>query len=308
MAILIEKPGVLTTVQDLGRPHLRARGFPSGGAVDTLSLRCANLHAGNAESAAALECALVGPVLRFTHETHLAIAGARVAGLPHCRRFRVGPRESLNLSSFAAGAYAYVAIAGGINVPEILGGRGTDVRLGFGGLAGRALRAGDRLSAKETEPTDAHAEVPTQPLVSLDPESPIRILDGRDADLVSPSWVAHPFAVSAKSDRVGVRLTGLHLESRGRGDAVSCAVFPGTIQLPGDGVPIVLLADAQTLGGYPQVAHVIRADLPRLAQRRPGMTIRFERVTLDRAHALARRHERDLATLRYGLTLARENA
>lgn len=330
--IVIDKPGQLTTVQDFGRPALRRAGFPTGGAVDRVALRLANLLVGNAENTAALECALVGPVLRFTHDIDIAITGAHASGLPHRQRFRVHAGERVNLSRLDAGAYAYVAIAGGIDVPEVLGSRSTDVRLHFGGYNGRMLRTGDELTVLNasngsvTDPTrfqrpsDFSRHVPastgssSRPRTDISPIGPktadlhdrppgtaIRILPAPDADRLPIDWPLAPFTISSKSDRVGVRLDGPQFTITTHPTAASGPVFPGTIQLPPDGVPIVLLADAQTLGGYPQIGHVISVDLPRLAQTRPGHAVRFEPVTLDEAHRLARRQERAFAFLRYGL-------
>ena len=335
-SVVIDKPGQLTTVQDLGRPALRRAGFPTGGAVDRVALRVANLLVGNADDAAALECALVGPIFHFPDDATVAMAGARAAGVPHRQRFRVRAGERLNLSRLVEGAYAYIAIAGGLDVPDVLGSRSTDVRLGFGGHHGRALRAGDAVSirvARRDPDVDAAAglrrgdfsrhatvhngrftttttdpyETPLRlgPRVSdlhdRSPDAPIRVLDGLDSARTTSDWTTSPFTVSSMSDRVGVRLSGAQIAIQSDPNAASGPVFPGTVQLPPDGVPIALLADAQTLGGYPQVGHVIGVDLPRVAQLRPGQAVRFERVDLAEAHRLARRQARAFAFLRYGL-------
>jgi antagonist of KipI len=304
MAVIVEHPGTLTTIQDLGRLALRSSGFPSGGAVDTLALRIANLLVGNDENAAALECALVGPRLRFSSDSIVAIAGAQVDELPHFQSFVVRAGQRLDLARLKRETYAYLAISGGIDMPVIMGSRSTDVRLGFGGFHGRALRAGDQLGIGQRATYGTTAGVHVNFASWYDASQPIRVVDGKDTALFDRDWTDHDFRVSAKSDRAGIRLDGTRLEySKPPADAPSSAVFPGTIQLPGDGSPIVLLADAQTLGGYPQIAHVIRVDLPRMAQFRPGATVRFRRVSIDEAHRLAIQCERQIALLRYRLSL-----
>lgn len=297
----------MTTLQDLGRPALRAAGFPTGGAMDPLAARVANILVGNDDTAALLECALVGPRLKFQSPATVAITGARAQGAEYATAFQLAPGQMLDLSTLTHGAYAYLAISGGgVLVPQVLSSRATDLRLKFGGLAGRSLRAGDELptgqaTSPNTPPADLASWYATHP--------PMRIIDGPEASLVSPARLAQPFTISPKSDRTGLRLAGPKLESTPRPDAPSAPVFPGTIQLPGDGHPIVLMADAQTLGGYPRIAHVISVDLPRLAQLRPGQPVHFTRVTLDQAHHLARQRERELGFLRYAISrIIRPNA
>ncbi|MGC4032352.1 MAG: biotin-dependent carboxyltransferase family protein [Tepidisphaeraceae bacterium] len=303
--IVVESPGLLTTVQDLGRPMLRANGLPPGGAADTLSLRIANLIVGNPENAAALECALVGPMLRFKRAAVVAVCGARVAGIASNSLLRVPAGGRLSLGRIERGVYAYVAVAGGIDVPEVLGSRATDVRLGFGGHHGRKLAKGDTLPVGVKRATPAFGLTVSAGSVFEDVPV-IRIVDGRDSARVADDWTKRAYAVSSKSDRVGIRLDGEALAITSEAAAQSSAVFPGTIQLPGDGRPIILAADAQTLGGYPQIGHVIRADLPRLVQICPGSAVRFGRVSLEEAHAALRRQEKELALLRTGIRLRTE--
>lgn len=297
----ILQPGMLSTVQDLGRPHLRQSGLPTGGAMDAPALRIANLLVGNPENTAAIECALVGPVIEFQKSAVVAIAGARVDGVPYCERFRMKAKSRLDLTRFVAGAYAYVAVAGGVDVPTVLGGHGTDVKLKFGGHHGRPLRAGDVLPIGKTATSKSETPLRVSPITDPLAPGPIRFVDGKDAGAVAHDWCDATFTVSSQSDRMGVRLDGPAMNATAPAAAASAVVLPGTIQLPPDGRPIAVLADAQTLGGYPQIAHVITADLPRLAQIRPGQTVRFERVSLADAHQLLRQQTRQLALLRQGI-------
>jgi KipI family sensor histidine kinase inhibitor len=298
----IVRPGVFTTIQDLGRPGHRAHGVPRGGAMDPFALRVANLLVGNTEAAAAIEFTLVGPELLFVREAHVAIAGVEVEGLPVGRPFALRAGDTLDLRRFMRGTRGYLAVAGGIDVPLVLGSRGTDVRGGFGGHAGRVLQAGDHLCAPVAHVTlGGHWHIDPRIFPDSAPPVELRVVSGTHAGEFGPEWTAQVFKVSPQSDRMGVRLNGNPLVRRTGRELLSAPVAPGTVQVPADGQPIVLLADAQTIGGYPRLAHVITADLGRAAQLAPGDTVRFTPVSLDEArhHARAREHTLDL--LRAGL-------
>jgi biotin-dependent carboxylase-like uncharacterized protein len=295
-AIEILDPGLLTTVQDAGRRGFRRLGVSWAGALDAPALRAANLLLGNDAEAAALECTLVGPTLRFLATTHFALSGADLGAVlqredlgawPVPTGARVLARAG-NLLRFIArrsGCRAYLALAGGIAVPPVLGSRSTDLGAGFGGYAGRALRAGDRLAVG---PTPRRAPLPREDpgVRAAAPTDPPRVrvvLGPQHEHLDSASltrFLAEPYAVSAASDRVGFRLAGPRLNHCCAAEIVSDGMAPGSIQVPPDGQPIVMLADGPTTGGYPKVATVVSADLPRLAQLVPGVdTLRFEAVS-----------------------------
>ena len=301
-AVEIVRPGMFSTVQDLGRPGHRALGVPLGGAADSFALRLANLLVGNAEDAAALEFTLVGPVLRFLRDALVAIAGAEVVGVASWLPFVVRAGSVLDLSRLGAGCRGYFAIAGGIDVAPVLGSRGTFVRGGFGGFSGRLLQAGDRLPVPEVsrDPGD-HWRIDPRVVPELARPATLRVVAGTHAEEFDAAWTMHEFKVTAQSDRMGVRLSGAALRRATAGELLSAPVTPGTVQVPPDGQPIVLLADAQTIGGYPRLAHVIAVDLPRAAQLRPGDAVRFTPVSLDEARRLAHAQERALVLLRAGL-------
>lgn len=303
MEMKVIRGGMLTTVQDLERPGLRAAGVPSGGAMDGWALRLANLLVGNAEQAAGLEMTLVGPQIEFTKNAVIAVAGM-MAGAPEpWRPHRVRAGERLSLGRLMNGCRAYLAVAGGIDVPEVLGGRGTDLRAGWGGWQGRALKEGDVL------PVGLAGVAPLVGNWRLDPEvyptqanQPVlRFLPGAQADEFSPDWSRGEFVVQPQSDRMGLRFKGPMLTRNSKKELISTAVMPGTVQVPPDGQPIVLGVDAQTIGGYPQLAHVISVDLSVLAQLRPGDPVHFQEVSLAEAHRLLRAREEMMAILREGL-------
>jgi antagonist of KipI len=277
--------------------------------VDSLALRLANLVVGNPEGAPALECSLSGPVLVFEEETWIGLAGATVRGLEALRPLHVGAGEVIDLREVHHGARAYLAVAGGLDVPLVLGSASTHVPSRLGGVDGRALRAGDRLrvrsGGRRPRATGPHWWVAP----SLGREGPepgvVRFLPGPQAELFHPdalrAWTETPFRVTDRWDRMGLRLAGPELARRDGCDLVSEGVAEGTVQVPPDGRPILLLADRQTLGGYAKLATVVTVDLPAVAQARPGDRLRFVPVTLPMAHDLLRRRENALAALRVGL-------
>lgn len=286
-------PGLLSTLQDLGRDGWRHLGVARAGALDPDAARLGNRLVGNAPEAAVLELTLHGPTLRFDAPIRIALTGRCVAArfdgiaLPMGRPIDL-PAGSLSLGAVRDGARAWLAIDGGFAATPVLGSRSTDLRGGFGGHDGRALRAGDRLALV---PGSMFAiQAPRIPGWWADPEfddhrdAPVRYMPCADA--AAAALARQAWQVSAASNRQGLRLHGAPLASE-RAGSLSEPVAPGTLQLPPDGQPIVLLADAQTVGGYPRLGHVIAADLPRLAQLPPHATLRFQACTAAQAQAAA---------------------
>ena len=302
MEMTITRAGMLTTVQDLGRAGFRAAGVPSGGAMDALALRVANLLVGNQENAAALEVTLVGPELIFSKDSVIAVTGAEFPGVPAWQPLKVKAGEPVKLGASVKGCRGYLAVAGGLEIAAVLGGRGTDLRGGFGGFEGRALRDGDVLRVNPAERSvEAHWRIDERILPEYSAAPIVRVLRGAHAEEFGGSWLGVEFKVTPQSDRMGLRLAGPALVRTDGAELPSSAVTPGTVQVPPDGRPIVLMADAQTIGGYPQLAHVISVDLPLMAQLRPGDTVKFQAVSLDEAHQLVLARDYALALLREGL-------
>ena len=301
--LAVLRPGFLTTVQDAGRWGYQDRGVSVSGPMDSAAHRLANVIVGNPPGAATLEATLVGPDLRFEQDTVIAIGGAdlhaivdgseipRDAPVP-CRAgsvLRFGGRRS--------GTRAYVAVDGGIVVPPVLGSRATHLLSGLGGIEGRAARAGDRIPIGEPAHAAGGADAKVRLhrmhhdlIATVNGGARLRILPGPQADYFLPDALDRlqraRFVVSPQSDRVGYRLTGgLALTRVADVEMMSDVAFPGAVQVPPSGKPILLMADRQTTGGYPQVAIVISADLPRAAQLAPGDWVEFEACT--RAEAIA---------------------
>jgi antagonist of KipI len=303
MEIKVVHGGMLSTIQDLGRPGLRAMGVPVGGAMDGFAMRVANLLVGNAEDAAGLEMTMVGAELEFLEDAVVAVTGAAGGELEPWRPHRLRAGTRLRWGRLDAGCRLYLAVAGGFDVPVTLGGRGTYLRGGWGGGQGRALRAGDVITVARPANTlsveNWRLDPRIMPAYAASPT--LRVVQGAQGGEFDREWWRGEYAVLRQSDRMGIRLQGAPLVRAVSGDLISSAVAPGAVQVPPDGQPIVLAADAQTIGGYPLVAHVISADLPLLAQLRPGDQVRFIEVTLTEAHRLTLAREHALAILRQGL-------
>lgn len=294
MSLRVRKPGLFTTLQDLGRPGLGRWGVSPCGAMDPLALTLANLLVGNRAEAAALEVTALGPELLFEVEAVFALTGAELgatldgAPLSLGRAQRAQAGQTLRFGARVHGARAYLAVAGGLgrSARSFQGSVATDAGASLGGLEGRPLREGDVLLLEPQPPFQARAvreggERWYQPpdVVRFIPEPGPRV-----PEETRERFEASMFRVSSRSNRVGYRLEGPALPSAsGGGLQLSEPVAPGTIQLPPDGQPIVLMADRQTTGGYPRLGHVIRADVPRLAQRWLGERLSFRAVTLVEA-------------------------
>ncbi len=300
------KAGALTTVQDLGRTGFQHLGVSVGGAMDQRAARVANLLLGNPPDAPLLEAIGTGPELKFLKNTWIAVTGAEVGGVARLRPLRVEAGQVVSLAQLVRGACVYLAIQGGFDVARVLGGAGTLVRAGLGGLNGRALQVGDRLAARagglETR-TDwsASAEFSTAPAG----EVTVRFVRGLQwawfAAESRRAFLTTPFRVTPRSDRMGLRLEGVALRLDEAHEMASEGVGFGSVQVPSDGNPIVLMADRQTIGGYPKVGHVISVDLPLLAQARAGDSVRFAEVNVAEAQSLYLKQEQDLAWLAVGL-------
>jgi biotin-dependent carboxylase-like uncharacterized protein len=308
VALEVVAPGLATSIQDLGRPGFQAIGVPVSGALDGAALRLANALVGNPPAAAALEILYSGPCLRVIADSvrmALAGSGARLvvgddatAAVPAWRSLRLAQGDLVAVIVGRDAACCYLAIEGGIAVPQVLGSASTYARAGLGGFRGRPLRAGDRLPlACATAPERGELHLPDPPPAAA--QAPIRVVLGPQRERFTAAAIATLLAaeyrISASADRMGMRLDGPRLAHAGVWDIVSDGIATGAIQVPGSGQPIVLLADHQTTGGYPKIATVVSADLPVVGRRRPGDAIRFAAVSVEAAEALAREAERGLA-------------
>jgi biotin-dependent carboxylase-like uncharacterized protein len=304
-ALRVITPGLLTTVQDLGRTGYQHLGVAVSGALDTVSLRAANALVGNAAGTGALEVAYMGPTFVVDADSaRLAFAGANaeIEILPNenaaigtriesMRTIRLRRGQAVRINSLADAAVLYVAVEGGFKIEPALGSVSTYIRGGIGGWHGRALIAGDRLPLCRNTAVD-RAESRIRGL-DLNPPARFRAILGPQSDYFSKEAIDRLFeskySVCAGSDRMGMRLEGSKLDHVRGFNIISDGIAPGSIQVPGNGQPIVLLADRQTTGGYPKIATVISADLPALGRTPIGRKIAFEQVSIEVAQDLRRK-------------------
>ena len=305
-ALHVIKPGLLTTVQDLGRYGHQAFGVPVAGPMDMFSHRLANQLVGNDADAATLEITLIGPELICECDTTLAVSGAHFEvtceerQMPMSASFGVRAGQRIKFGRILQGARAYLAVAGGVKTPLVLGSRATHLVSRMGGFEGRPLLAGDRIPIAANAGLRTHRKAPGLTLPT-NGRALLRVVPGpqdhwfeRDA-LKTIAGVS--FRISPSSNRMGYRLQGPPLRRVHEGELISEPVGPGAIQVPAAGEPILLMADRQTAGGYPKIGHVISADLPLAGQLAPGDFIEF--VLCSRQEAVAALIARERQLLRY---------
>ncbi|HEY7650271.1 MAG TPA: biotin-dependent carboxyltransferase family protein [Methylomirabilota bacterium] len=295
--IRVLEPGAQSTVQDLGRPGQLRYGIPPSGPIDEWAFIAANRLVGNTDGAAGLECTVLGPRLEVGEACAVAVTGAdmpiSVNGheAPAWTTLPLRGGDVLKLGPARTGVRAYVAVSGGIDVPQVLGSRSTYLRGRLGGLEGRALRKDDVLRlfpatmppVRDT-PRDARPDLAAEPEISvvLGPQ------DDRFAREGIEALLAGPYEMLPQSDRMGARMRGPRIQHTRGHDIISDGIALGSIQVPGDGQPIALLVDRQSTGGYTKVATVCSIDIGRLGQVKPGHRLRFRAVTLAEAHRALR--------------------
>jgi len=328
VSVRVLKPGLLTTLQDRGREGWAMLGVSRAGAMDDVALRLANALVGNAENAPVLEITLIGPRLRFDTPARIALTGAEFA--PHVGDVEIGmwrlvdvaAGSVLDVGTARGGARAYLAVGGGFVVEPVLGSASVDVNARLGPFGGRPLHEGDELVVQDAAVAHGTGSSPQsdersltsnrqvrianwsldpRPWFDADTSHPIRLLRGAHFDALDETSRAAlfgaEFRIATDSNRVGFRLDGARLTVAAPLELVSEPAAFGTLQLPQGGQPIVLMAEHPTIGGYPRIGQVAAADLPRLAQRRPGDPLRFAEIDLDAAQTRYLEREHELARL-----------
>jgi antagonist of KipI len=330
MCVEVLKPGLSTTVQDMGRFGYQQHGVIVSGAMDTLALRIANRLVGNHENEAALEITLLGPRLKFHEDKLIAICGGDFSPLidgelvPSWRPVWVRKESVLEFGHAKKGCRAYVTFAGGFDVPKVLGSRSTYLRAEIGGYKGRSLKKGDHLSTKRPKATSLELgrllakNSDSKTFVAADwyigenilpsyEDTTVRVIRGPQFNQFTResrrNFFEQEFQITPQSDRMGYRLAGPMVELEQPLELLSEAVTAGTIQVPSDGQPIILMADRQTTGGYPKIGFIASVDLPILAQRKPGEKLRFKEITLKEAQQAMINGERMLKTVTHGIEL-----
>ncbi len=300
MSIKIIIPGALSTVQDAGRYGYQAMGFSPSGAADQRALRQANRLVGNDTGEAVIEMTLLGMTVQFSRRCLIAITGADMTpyqnGKPveAYQTLEVEAGDYLSMGAAKNGCRAYLAVSGGFDLPRVMGSLSTNLKCGIGGFCGRKLKSGDIIPLK-----DRREELPETRLKLERPQYPDEIIlrfvwgpqDDMFDDEAKRSFISSPYRVQPASDRMGLRLEGQALKAVGGVDIISDGIALGSVQIPANGQPIVLLADHQTTGGYVKIGTVISSDIPAAAQAIPGNILRFEPVTVEQAQKIAAEDE-----------------
>ncbi|MCI1580353.1 MAG: biotin-dependent carboxyltransferase family protein [Clostridium beijerinckii] len=323
-------PGLQSTIQDLGRHGYQKYGVIVSGAMDAYAMRLANIAVGNNENEGVLEITMIGPSLELEKGTLISITGGNISPTINGKKIPMGRpvylKEDcvLNFGACIAGCRSYLAIAGGFDVPEVMESKSTYLRAQFGGFNGRALKKGDILNIgaksvvaikiieKLQEITKKGEFVATswymgESTVENANSTIIRVFKDRQFDNISDESINKffnsEFNVDNKSDRMGYRLCGEKIELKERLEMISEEVSVGTIQIPPDGNPIILLADRQTTGGYPKIAHVVSVDIQKIVQLKPNSKIKFKQITLKEAERLYFEREKYIDELKKAIRL-----
>lgn len=309
MGIRVIKPGMLTTVQDMGRSGYQSQGFSVAGVMDVRSFKIANLLLDNPENEAVLEFTLIGPTLEFTSATIIAITGGDFQPMmngnpvPMYTAVYVNKGDVLKFGSARSGSRGYIAFSSYLSIPVVMGSRCTNLKSGIGGFKGRKLKTGDYINfrikrrylkyflSRHLEPEDFSKEEATLRVV-MGPQDNLFAKQGID------TFLNEEFSVTNEFDRMGCRMEGPFIASKNGSDIISDGIALGSVQVPSHGKPIVLLMDRQTTGGYAKIATVISVDIPKLVQRKTDHKIRFKAVTVEEAQALMFLEEEELNAMR----------
>ena len=305
-AIQVQSPGLLTTVQDLGREGFGPLGVSPSGAADPLSLQIGNQLVGNPENAAGLEMTLLGGTFLFPQAATIALTGSDFgsaldgAPLALWKSTEVSPGQILRVGPTRSGARCYLSVHGGIIVKQFLGSASTHLLSGLGGYQGRALRKGDALHVGREITSFRQKTIAARALEQLAPRKVLRVTPGPQSEWFPQSslrtFYESTYRVAEESNRMGLRLEGHSIARESSGEMITEGVSLGAIQITASGLPIILFVEQQTTGGYPKIANVISADLHSLGQLRPRDEIRFERVSWDAARTLLLEQEQLLAS------------
>ncbi len=293
MSFKVHKGGLLTTVQDGGRRGYQSVGMPVAGCIDMHSFQIANMLVGNDLNEAVLECTVIGPTLEFLSDAVVAITGADLMPLlnekpmPMYRAVQIKAGDEISMRMIKSGCRAYIAFAGGMDIPEVMGSKSTYYKAGIGGYEGRRLGNGDEIKLKEPNKV-----LPNMEKRFIEPQifgtsAKVRVLMGPQDDYFTDKGVAtflsEEYTVTDKFDRMGVRTTGPKIEHKTDANILSDGISFGAIQVPDSGEPIIMLSDRQTVGGYTKIATIINVDMPLVAQLKVGDRISFEKTDIETA-------------------------
>ena len=310
--IKIIKGGFLTTIQDKGRWGYQKFGMPVAGAMDDFSMRVANILVDNDEYSAVLESTLLGPTIEFLCEDIIGITGAnmnpQINGKPVLMwtSIFVSKGDILSFKGATSGLRTYISSSKGFQVPLVNNSKSTYVKSGIGGYKGRKLLDGDMVPLGNRILSQYGSYINPKDIPQFKKEANIRVVMGPQDDYFPQdsieTFLNNPYKITTESDRMGYRLEGLAIKHKKSPDIISDGIVFGSIQVPGQGQPIILMADRQTAGGYTKIGTVISPDLPTLAQMGPGSLIYFKKVEIDEAHRIYREYEEKIKDIRTNIT------
>lgn len=309
--ITVISSGPLSTIQDEGRFGSMSTGFSPNGAMDSYSMKLANILVGNAPGDGVIEMTLMGMTLQFDCTAVIALTGADMGPDINGRAINmytaveVHAGDILTLQMARNGMRTYLAVAQGFDIPQVMGSMSTNLKCALGGFQGRKLQSGDEIPLRHSLPLSLIGERSLPPENNYGPTISVRVIPGPQADYFTDkgiqTFLSCEYTVSHTSDRMGVRLEGDKVESKNGVDILSDGIATGSVQIPASGTPIIMMADRQTTGGYAKIATVISADLKKIAQARPGTKILFLAVSEKEALRLKKKEARKLKFLQYKL-------
>jgi len=299
--VKVVDPGIYTTIQDIGRYHYQKSGIPVNGAMDAFSCKVANILVGNSEDEACFEATLVGPELQFDSDMYIAVTGADISPNLNGKEIemwvalKVSRGDILSFGTVKSGCRCYISVSGGLDVPVVMGSRSTYVRGKIGGYEGRILKAGDQINTGQKVGKCAIlVKLPENFIPIYKNEITVRVIPGPQDDYFTKegikTFISFEYCVTNEADRMGYRLDGPKITHINGADIVSDGITIGSIQIPGNGLPIIMMADRQTTGGYTKIATIITPDIDHVAQLKPGDKIRFKPITIEEAYEVYRQY------------------
>jgi antagonist of KipI len=315
----ILKPGMYTTIQDEGRYNYQKSGMSVAGAMDQFSLRVANILVGNSDGEACLEATFMGPEIEFQGEAMIAVTGANI--VPKINNMdidmwcgiKVSDGDVLSFGTVKSGCRSYISIASGIDVPVVMGSKSTYVKGKVGGIDGRTLKTGDeiKIESSEGEKFTGSVNLPTKFIPCYNKDNIVRVVMGPQDDYFTAEGINTFFncsyEVTKEADRMGYRLSGTKISHKNSADVISDGITMGSVQVPGHGAPIIMMADRQTTGGYTKIATVITPDINIIGQLKPGDIVRFESIDIVEAHKIYKKYIKDFHEIRECVAKLRSN-
>ena len=306
----ILKPGMYTTIQDVGRYNYQKSGMSVAGAMDQFSLKVANILVGNKDSEACLEATLFGLEIEFDGDALIAVTGADLGPMINNKAVdmwsgvKVSDGDVLSFGAAKSGCRGYIAIASGIDVPDVMGSKSTYVKGKVGGFNGRILKAGDEIKIKSSGENKfaGVVKLPTEFIPSYSKDNTVRVVLGPQDDYFTENGIntffSSHYEVTNEFDRMGYRLSGSKITHKTGADIISDGITMGSVQVPGHGAPIIMMADRQTTGGYTKIATVITSDINIVGQLKPGDSISFKSIDIVEAHKVYKEYMKNFDVIR----------